>query len=317
MIMFKLALKQLPSMLAASLFFGVLILLSTSPALAQETTVFKSLVGLPGLNPSNQDIGQLIKTLYSLAIIIGAMLAVIKIILGGVKYMFSGTVTTTEAAKADIKGALLGLLIIVGAVVILGTINPQLINLDIWGETTERQMERERLLENILSQRRDICGDPDNPSSKPCQRKFCKDDINEAVSCSEWCSWVGGRILENINVCTYPDDEAVIEAVNDRVEEFLFAHRVREEQIVFQDLATNTPRYFRAHFDNELMAMGKDREDFLAYFEIDINKEMQVATGWFGNLYIEKVREACTRSGGSDIRSKTFFTGGKVYYCYR
>jgi hypothetical protein len=53
-------------------------------------------------------------------------MAVVKIIFAGVKYMLSDLVTSKEAAKKDIRGALIGLLIVLGAVLILNTINPQL-----------------------------------------------------------------------------------------------------------------------------------------------------------------------------------------------
>lgn len=72
-----------------------------------------------------------INALYRIAISIAAILVVIKIILAGVKYLFSDVITNKEAAKKDIRSALLGLIIILGAVTILQTINPQIINMDV------------------------------------------------------------------------------------------------------------------------------------------------------------------------------------------
>jgi hypothetical protein len=68
-----------------------------------------------------------INLLYALSISAAALLAVIKIIIAGVKYMLTDVVTSKGAAIQDIKGALLGLLLIIGAVLILTVINPQLL----------------------------------------------------------------------------------------------------------------------------------------------------------------------------------------------
>lgn len=89
------------------------------------------LVGIPGLNPESQDAGAYVKALYLLAISIAAFLAVVKIIFGGVQYMLSDVITSKEQAKKDIRGALLGLLIVLAAVLVLNTINPNLTNLNI------------------------------------------------------------------------------------------------------------------------------------------------------------------------------------------
>jgi len=92
--------------------------------------VYEPLVNIPGVsNP--QDTNAYINALYALSISLAALLAVIKIIIAGAKYMLSDVVTDKSEAKEDIKGALLGLLLIVSAVLILTTINPNLTNLTI------------------------------------------------------------------------------------------------------------------------------------------------------------------------------------------
>ncbi len=96
------------------------------PLLASAQS-FIPLVGIPGLeDPSTQDFGEYINALYRLAISIAGLLAVLKIIAAGAKYMLTDVVTSKAAAKSDIKGALLGLLIVIGAVVLLNTINPEI-----------------------------------------------------------------------------------------------------------------------------------------------------------------------------------------------
>ena len=87
---------------------------------------FEPLVGIPGLDDPTTDINSYINILYALSISVAALLAVIKIIVAGVKYMLSDVVTSKSEAKSDIQGALIGLLVVISAVLILNVINPQL-----------------------------------------------------------------------------------------------------------------------------------------------------------------------------------------------
>ena len=96
---------------------------------------FVPLVGIPGVNP-DADFGTYINALYVLSISLAALLAVIKIIVAGVKWMLTDVVTRKEDAKKDIQAALTGLLIIISAVVILTTINPNLVKFNLLPETT-------------------------------------------------------------------------------------------------------------------------------------------------------------------------------------
>lgn len=102
--------------------FFLLLLFLPVVTLAQ----FRTLVGIPGLADPSTDFNTYINILYALSISVAALLAVIKIIIAGVKYMLSDLVSSKEEAKSDIQGALIGLLIVVSAVLILNVINPQL-----------------------------------------------------------------------------------------------------------------------------------------------------------------------------------------------
>jgi len=102
----------------------------TLPLLTLAQTQYQPLVGIPGVTTSGDgrvDFDSFINSLYALSIGIAALLAVIKIVIAGVKYMLTDIVTGKEEAKKDIKGALLGLLVVMGAVLILTVINPQLV----------------------------------------------------------------------------------------------------------------------------------------------------------------------------------------------
>ncbi|MBU1179069.1 pilin [Patescibacteria group bacterium] len=66
------------------------------------------------------------------AIVLGGILAVVVITVGGFEYiMAGGNTSTVEKAKNRIWQAILGLLVIIGAWLILSTINPDLVNLNL------------------------------------------------------------------------------------------------------------------------------------------------------------------------------------------
>lgn len=92
---------------------------------------FTPLVGIPGLDGNVDDFGAYINALYVLSISLAALLAVIKIIIAGVKWMLTDVVTTKQDAKNDIQGALVGLLIVISAVLVLQFINPALVKTDL------------------------------------------------------------------------------------------------------------------------------------------------------------------------------------------
>lgn len=111
------------NMKKTALVVSILIFMIPTLVLAQG---YVPLVGIPGVPDVNTDFNSYINALYGLSISIAALLAVIKIVIAGVKWMMTDIVTSKGAAKEDIKGALLGLLVILGAVLILETINPNL-----------------------------------------------------------------------------------------------------------------------------------------------------------------------------------------------
>jgi hypothetical protein len=91
---------------------------------------YTSLVGLPGLeDPNNISLQEYINALLRIAIILAAIIAVVKLMLAGAQYILTALINEKANAKADIKSALIGLLIIIGAVTILREINPNLVSL--------------------------------------------------------------------------------------------------------------------------------------------------------------------------------------------
>jgi hypothetical protein len=108
-------------------FFIVALFLTSTPIAVFAQQKYMPLVEIPGITDGGgASFSEYINFLYILSITIAALLAVIKIVIAGVKYMLTDIVTSKEEAKKDIRKALLGLLLIMGAVLILNVINPQL-----------------------------------------------------------------------------------------------------------------------------------------------------------------------------------------------
>lgn len=108
---------------ALSLFVFILF---CAPAVVFGQAAYKPLVGVPGIGDGDSDFGKYINALYALSISVAALMAVIKIIIAGVKYMLSDVVTSKSEAISDIRGSVIGLIIVISAVLILTEINPQL-----------------------------------------------------------------------------------------------------------------------------------------------------------------------------------------------
>lgn len=130
------------SLIKVATSFAVFFICFVLPSIlfAQEVQEYVPIVTIPGVNENqNTSTGfnSYVNALYIFAITAGALLAVLKLVGAGVKYMFSDIITTKMDAIKDIKGALLGLLLIIGAVVILNTVNTSLTNVDLNVDTLE------------------------------------------------------------------------------------------------------------------------------------------------------------------------------------
>ncbi len=114
--------------------FAILSVLSLpASVLAQnpnDPNDYKPMVTIPFVT-GDLSVEAYINALYLLAISVAAVMAVLKITIAGVKYMLDDVVTHKQEAKKDIYGAIFGLVIVLAAVVILNTINPQLTTFDI------------------------------------------------------------------------------------------------------------------------------------------------------------------------------------------
>ncbi len=91
-----------------------------------QNTGFIPLIGIPGVTDNGLNFNNYINALYALSISVAALIAVVKIIIAGMKWMLSDVVTRKSDAIDEIKGAVFGLVVVISAVLILTVINPQL-----------------------------------------------------------------------------------------------------------------------------------------------------------------------------------------------
>lgn len=84
---------------------------------------FTALAGVPGITDLGKvTMSEFLNALYRMLIVIGALWAVLKITLAGLKYMGSDNFGNKAEAKEDIKSSLLGLLILLATALIITTV---------------------------------------------------------------------------------------------------------------------------------------------------------------------------------------------------
>ena len=89
---------------------------------------------LPGGTKENySSLPAYLNLLFNILLSIGAMIAVVTLVLGGITYMVSEVVDKKSEAKKRMQAAIIGLLILLGCWLILYTINPNLTRLSVPG----------------------------------------------------------------------------------------------------------------------------------------------------------------------------------------
>lgn len=89
--------------------------------------------GIPLMTGDTLDMQNLLNALLGLTVGIAALLAVIMLVIGGFEYMTTDSAFKMGNAKDRITNAIIGLLIVLAAVLILQTINPDIVSLNIFG----------------------------------------------------------------------------------------------------------------------------------------------------------------------------------------
>ncbi len=106
------------------------------PASAQQigdgNIKYEPLVGIPGFptqGTSGFDIAAYFNAAFRIAVVVAAMLAVVMIVVGGFEYMTSEAIGGKKEGRDRITAALGGLILLLFAYILLGTINPEILNL--------------------------------------------------------------------------------------------------------------------------------------------------------------------------------------------
>lgn len=136
-----------------ALFFLPFIALGQTPS-----ADFQPLAPLPnvgGLEGDGTGLSQYLNTIFFLTIGVASVLAVIMIIVNGVKYMSTEAVSGKGDARERIWGVVQGLLLIAVAYVILNTINPALLDADLEGIGNAGRVENPAVIQaRTLEQQR-------------------------------------------------------------------------------------------------------------------------------------------------------------------
>ena len=110
-----------------------------NPASALATTITIN-PNLPGTNPASTGVAGFVANFYSFALIASGILAFGAIVYGGIKYATGkGNLSSESEGKSWITGALWGLLLLAGAYIVLQTVNPNILNLQLPGLPTINQ----------------------------------------------------------------------------------------------------------------------------------------------------------------------------------
>ncbi len=104
--------------------------LEFKPQVGIPDTMFEGSVSMEGNNSGTSLIAEFVKAIYSYGISVGAILAAIMLMAGGLIWLTSaGSQEKVSKAKDIIIGSITGLALLFGSYVLLNTINPNLINL--------------------------------------------------------------------------------------------------------------------------------------------------------------------------------------------
>lgn len=152
----------------------------SGPSATEYST--EPLAPLPGFT-GDPNLGQWLESLFTILIVIAGILALIMIIVGGITYITSESFGGKGQGKAYIINAIIGLVLALGAWVILNTINPNLaedLNLNIPNQllTVDQGSFSEFEDELVNGQSFVLAGTFDTPQTSPGLSQFL-DNINQ------------------------------------------------------------------------------------------------------------------------------------------
>ena len=104
------------------------------PVFAEEIPDYAVLAPLPGVGDSGggtTTLQKYIPAIFKLAIGLSVVAAVLLIVIGGIQYITTDAIQGKSQGKERIKNAIIGLVFIIAAWLILATINPNLLTLNL------------------------------------------------------------------------------------------------------------------------------------------------------------------------------------------
>ena len=117
---------------AVSIFSIALLILVAGFGVAIAQVDYQPISGLPGLDTDHVTVTSTVTVIINLVMGVGVLLAVLMVAFGGLEYMGSDVVTSKEKAKERITSAIVGLLLLLGTYLLLYTINPCLVRIDVF-----------------------------------------------------------------------------------------------------------------------------------------------------------------------------------------
>ncbi len=111
---------------------------------------FQKIFGLTGasIGTSQNDLGTFINNAFKITLSLGAILAVLRIAWAGYQYMSSDAWGEKSHAKEILGDVVIGLLLLLGAYLILYQINPDIMNLQIKYVTPQQTLPAAQQLQN-------------------------------------------------------------------------------------------------------------------------------------------------------------------------
>lgn len=112
--------------------------LCVMPTTTLHAQDFEPLIAIPGVT-SGGDFSQYFNSIFDIALLIGAILAVIMIAASGIQYMTTDAITQKKDSVLQMRTAVIGLLMLLGTYLFFNQINPDILNLRI-GATTPSEV---------------------------------------------------------------------------------------------------------------------------------------------------------------------------------
>ncbi|KXB08620.1 hypothetical protein AKJ56_00720 [candidate division MSBL1 archaeon SCGC-AAA382N08] len=173
-------------------------------ALAADTDIFNEPVKISGAANKGGDIAGSINHFYRVALGLGGIAAVAVIVIGGIMYATSGAIDKKNTGKEFITSAIWGLVLLLGAFIVLNTINPQLTKLG-QPETPEYTFGTSELIEGAsCSENPDLetCAPGVRPQNEEGELTCC---IPQELTCPQ-------DKLQQLN-CTSPVKENISDTI--------------------------------------------------------------------------------------------------------